>query len=411
MRSTKSLHQLNWVQEHLQGIQIAYQKTLAAAPYLQDVVYDFTDLTKSLFTITKQAIELSRLIHSEYSTGETGIRLADAESLLLNVEKTKDAILFQVNTLIEYYNQLAEMSSQLSGKENSKLPFDTYRYMNTLRQYIDSEYEKTEKQLTCLPDYSLADFQAISQISELSEYTDIKKYLDIQQIIARVVKCYIALAGHTQVSVNPIIKSAHGFIGLDSCPTCNFVITIFRYVSPELASYTLKSLLDTQSHIAFLGCSKKQDQNIINNSIVYNALFDEIRNHESLDSFCNQSVVRIHRNQIRSKTENEISAALEGINQEEIWCVLKMLGHSFPVQADFKNCKWEGSYGFSKDPNRLSLTIRQTAQGYVKASIQGFNSGSSEEEKEIDNIRLDSIWVLVAHFSNFLIQAGNQNES
>jgi len=403
MTSTASIHQLSWVQERLQGIQSAYKKALIDAPYLSEVVYDFTELTQLLFTITKKALQLSQLIHPEDSAALIESRLEDTENVLLEVEKAKDDILIQVEKLILYYNHLAALASQISGKPNPTLPFDTLRYMKTLRRYIQSEHKKTKKQLLELRRFTKAEYKLSARISLDSEQDDKKRYLDIQSIIARVVKCYIALAGHTQLVVKPIVKSAHDIIDLDACPTCNFVMTIFRILAPSLASYTLKNALDQQSHIMFLGCKNKMDSAILQQSIIYDALFEELRGLETLEMFWNRSVVKVHRNNVHRRFEEKMMGSLASVNVDDFWSILKLLVHSFPTSSELNNHKWESTSGNIKSLSGLILSIQGTGEGLGKARLQkpGF---ALSEDKEIENIRFDTIWSLVAHFSSFLTQ-------
>ena len=379
--STESVKQLTWVQTHLKQIQDAYKKTLFDAPHLQEIINDFTELTVSLFTIAKQAIQLSQLIHSENAASQIGIDLADAEKLLSEVEQTKEIILNQVNHLIEYYNRLADLTSQISGKENTKLPHDTVRYMKTLQRYIHAEHQKTEKQLIQLKNYSKSEFQSIAQISEQSDYDHKKRYLDIQSILGRVVKCYIALAGHTQVNVNPITKSAQGIIELEACPTCHLAITIFRVLAPSFASYTLKNFINKQFHILFMGCSKKVDSEVINGSIIYNALFEEIRNLETLDHFWKQFKVKIHQNEIRRGFENQLLASDGEFERSEIWDILRFLVHAFPTQKDFGHGKWESLKELNSNLGGLKFSVQFSAEGKVNAIIRKSGIGLFEEKK------------------------------
>ena len=410
MSSTESIHQLTWVQDRLERIQVAYQKSLINAPYLQEVVFDFTELTQLLFTITKQTLRLSQLIRAEYSAAQIGLGLEDTENLLVKVEKTKDSILIQVKKLIEYYNQLAVLASQISEKSNPSLPFDTLRYMKTLRRYIKSEHKITEEQLLELQHFTKDEYASIARISLDSKLDDKKRYLDIQKIIARVVKCYIALAGHTQLTVNPIVKSARDFIELDTCPTCNFVITIFRMLAPTLATYTLKNFLNKQSHIIFLGCNNKIDMTVLNQSILYDALFEELRDLQTLAAFWKRSVVKMHRNEIRRRSEKMMMASLTSVNPDEFWNILKFLVHSFPTPSELKTSKWEQVRDSKKDLSGLILSIQQTGEGLGKAIMRKPGLGLSEN-KEIENIRLDIIWSLAAYFSSFLTQINIQRKN
>ena len=403
MSSTETKNQIVWVQERLHRIQASYQKTIIGSPYLKEVIYDFTELTQSLFTITQQALKLSQLIHADYTSGEVSLKLDVTEELLSKVEQSKNDILEQVNNLIEYYNHLAVLASQISGKPNPKLPFDTLRYMKTLRRYINSEHEKTNKQLLDLQKFTRAEYISVNKISLDSEHADKKRYLDIQKVIARVVKCYIALAGHTQLTVKPVVKSAHELVDLEACPTCNFAITVFRRLAPSLASYALKNFLNKQSHIMFLGCENKIDAAVLNTSIVYDALYEELRELPTLDSFWDQAVVKLHRNDVLRRFEKKMMTSLVSVNPEEFWKIIKFLAHGSPSPSELKNGQWEEAREVKSGDAGHILSIQQTGEGLGKAILQRPGLGFSDD-KEIENIRLDNIWSLVAHFSSFLTE-------
>lgn len=403
MTSKESVSQLIWVQEHLNRIQVAYQKTLLEAPYLREIIYDFTEFTCTLFTITKKAIHLSELVHQEYSASQIGLKLENTERLLREVKTNKSHILSRVKELIEYYNNLAKLAGDISGKQNTELPYDTYRYMKTLKVYIDTEHGNTERQLIGLKDFSQAEYEAMSKISIYSTHASKKKYVEIQRIVARVVKCYIALAGHTQLSIDPIVKIAHEVVELNFCPTCNFVMTIFRLLSPSLASITLKQFINEQGHILSLGCAKKTDQNVLNNSIIYNALFEEIQNFESVDSFQQECAIKIHQYDTPQELEKKMLSFAGKISQSEIWEILKLLVKSFPVQKDFSHSEKNQSINTSSGNKKIMLSVNCTMEGLAKVMIKQ-STASLAVDKDIENVRLDRIWLLVSYLSSFLVK-------
>ncbi|MCP4754645.1 MAG: hypothetical protein GY866_27500 [Proteobacteria bacterium] len=226
--SADPLQQLKWVQEQLLRIQAVCAKTLNKAPHLKEIIYDFSELADTLLIVTGKAIQLHQLVDAYYSEDSIEFETKTIVNLLLEVARTRDNILVQVKELIEYYNDLAEWTEQISGMENKKLPYDTYRYMQTLKRYIETEQTTTEQQLIGLQYYSQSEVQSVIQISVHSKHSAKQKYLEIQQVVGRVVKCYIALAGHTQLSVTPIVESAYEVVELISCPTCRFVLTTLQ---------------------------------------------------------------------------------------------------------------------------------------------------------------------------------------
>ena len=149
---------------------------------------------------------------------------------------------------------------------------------------------------------------------------------------------------------------------------------------------------------------------VLNQSILYDALFEELRDLQTLAAFWKRSVVKMHRNEIRRRSEKMMMASLTSVNPDEFWNILKFLVHSFPTPSELKTSKWEQVRDSKKDLSGLILSIQQTGEGLGKAIMRKPGLGLSEN-KEIENIRLDIIWSLAAYFSSFLTQINIQRKN
>lgn len=205
------VQQLEWVREELIQLQNIHLETLRTSPHLKDIIFEVDSLMLNLFTLIQFAIKLAKQVYLYYFDNAQ-FDMAQLVDLLEKVEHSQKVILNQIQYLISYYNELVEKADQISDQKNKTLPLDTHRYIKTLKRYIDTHLGDIRRELHELRHLEQETIQSLSEISSFSEHTEKQLYIEIQRVISRVVKCYIALASHTNVQVDKTVITAHEII-------------------------------------------------------------------------------------------------------------------------------------------------------------------------------------------------------
>ncbi|MCP4755087.1 MAG: hypothetical protein GY866_29765 [Proteobacteria bacterium] len=132
-------------------------------------------------------------------------------------------------------------------------------------------------------------------------------------------------------------------------------------------------------------------------------MFAELRKIETLKSFWEQSVINVHRYEANKAVQNKMLEKLVKIDLLDIWKFLRLLVTNFPTQIDLKEVEWKSWCNEKVNSSGLVLSVQSTEKGYGKVRIQK-PGVVLNEVNEIENIRFDSIWRLVACFANHLIR-------
>jgi|GEM_PF-4814720 len=205
------VRQLNWVKKELVQLQQIYHQTLRVSPDLKKIILDFGKLMEHLFALIKLTLLLAEQVNAYYFESEK-FSFEKMLNLLKKVKEAQQTIINHIIYLIEYYNTLAMQASSISKSSNALIPQDAYLYIKPLKRYLDTELRKTKQELKELRYINSDIIQSLAHISQNSQYANKKIYLEIQRVISRVVKCYIALASQTNVNVDKTIRQTNEII-------------------------------------------------------------------------------------------------------------------------------------------------------------------------------------------------------
>lgn len=205
------VRQLNWVKAELLRLQEVYQQVLQVSPDLKSVILDFEELMGNLFTLIKYAVLLAKQIQAYYF-GSEEFSFKKMLDLLNQVEEAQQIIISQIEYLIDYYNDLATQAGVISEMENTLIPRDAYLYAEILKRYIDLELAKSKNELVELGQIHPTTIQSLDNISRNSEHACKQIYIEIQRVISRVIKCYIALASQANVNVDKTVYQTKDII-------------------------------------------------------------------------------------------------------------------------------------------------------------------------------------------------------
>lgn len=210
-RSTRQVVRLNWIKNELLRLQDVYENVLKLSPILKQLIIDVNELTDHLLKLIEKTVLLAGQV-TAYHRHSKIFSLEKITKLLDQVEEARQVIINHIGFLIGYYNRLATLAGVIGDTKNVLIPDDAYKYTSTLKRYIDQELDRSRDELAALLKISPAILMILKDITQDSEHEHKQLYIDIQRVIARVVKCYIALAGQASITAEVTIKQSNTII-------------------------------------------------------------------------------------------------------------------------------------------------------------------------------------------------------
>ncbi len=204
----QQIHQLEWAKAELKRLQETYFRTLKKLPGLKPIILNFDELMPHLYSLIHYTVRLAQDVHCYYFDRER-FDIVHMEMLLGKVQDAQQIILKQIRYLIGYYNQLLKEVEYLGPVQPPPLPENTYQYLNTLKRYLDTEFESVLQEVLGLQHFKSSILPRLIKVNSQAEHQDKQCWVQIQRAISRAVKCYIALGSHTNIQVNTTVGQAN----------------------------------------------------------------------------------------------------------------------------------------------------------------------------------------------------------
>jgi hypothetical protein len=209
--STKQVEQLIWIKNELLRLQEVYETVLTLSPALKRLIIDVNELTIHLLKLIEYTVLLAGQVQA-YHRRSKYFNLEKTTKLLNQVEEARQVIINHIRYLVSYYNRLATLAGDISDTKNALIPDDVYKYTSTLKRFIDLELDRSRDELAALLKIGPEILMRLEDITRDSEHKHKQLYIDIQRVIARVVKCYIALAGQANITAEIAIHQSDDII-------------------------------------------------------------------------------------------------------------------------------------------------------------------------------------------------------